>query len=293
MGHPSTPEEWQELRITIAEAFDVTELLCERYTYEAIKGEIAGVEVLDYTSAPDTLPGCRTLLFFHGGAYVVGSPELAASIVVPVGHHSGCRTIAVRYGLAPERPYPGSLKDAFNVYRALLKRHDPASIAVFGMSSGASLATAMLLKAHSAGLPMPSALGLCSPWSDLSETGDSYDTLKGMDPVLDYEMTLEYPAELYAGDHDRKDPLISPVYAKFPADFPPTLIQTGTRDLFLSHCARQHVRMREDGVAAALSMREGMWHAFQMTPGMPEAESALRELAGFLVDPGAYFSPDR
>ena len=129
--------------------------------------------------------------------------------------------------------------------------------------------------------------------SELSETGDSYLTLKGHDPVIDYRFTLEYAAQLYAGDNKPADPRISPVYADFPDKFPPTLIQTGTRDLFLSNCVRLHRKMKQDSVLASLSVFEGMWHAFQVTPGLPEGREALLELAGFLTNPRTYFSFDR
>jgi acetyl esterase/lipase len=199
----------------------------------------------------------------------------------------------VDYGLAPERPFPEGLNDALAVYRAVLDDYSPGAISVFGSSAGGALAVAMLLEAHREGLPMPAALGLVSPWSDLAENGDSYLTLKSKDPVIDYELTLAYAAQLYAGKNDPRDPLISPVNADFPEDFPPTLIQGGTRDLFLSNCVRLHRKMKMGGVQAGLSLWDGMWHAFQITPGLPEANEALSELARFLTSPGAYFSPDR
>ena len=83
-------------------------------------------------------------------------------------------------------------------------------------SAGGGLAAATTLAIRDRGLPLPGALALRSPWTDLSKTGDSYHTLDGLDPILrSYEAAAAAPARLYAGDHDIKNPLISPVYGDF------------------------------------------------------------------------------
>ncbi len=214
---------------------------------------------------------------------MTGSAAIDAAIIVPVSHHTGTATVAVNYGLAPEHPFPEGLNDALTVYRELLKEYSAGSIAVYGSSSGASLAVSLLLKAREEGLELPAVLGLISPWSDLGKTGDSYYSLEGISPVLDYELTLEHSAKVYAGEHDMENPLISPVYADYRSDFPPTLIQAGTRDLFLSNCVRLHRAMLNGGAEANISLWDGMWHSFQLIPGLPESDQALREMAGFLL----------
>src|SRR5262249_48906148 len=92
--------------------------------------------------------------------------------------------------------------------------------------------------------------------------------------------------ESYAGKLGMKDPLASPLYADYTKGFPPTLIQTGTRDLFLSICARLHRKMQQAGVEVKISVAEGMWHVFQTIPqpAVPEAKEAFLELARFLCE---------
>jgi monoterpene epsilon-lactone hydrolase len=284
MGNPASPDEWQALREKISSTFDATEKMRENYSFSRSDKDFNGVSALVYTpSGFKSQENKRVLLYIHGGAYVSGSAALDSSIIVPVSHHTGMQTIAVNYRLAPEHPFPNGLNDALAVYRALLKEYAPGSIAVFGSSAGASLAVSMVLKARAEGLDLPAALGLMSPWSDLGKTGDSYYALEGIAPVLDYELTLEHPAKAYAGSRDMKTPLISPVYADYSSDFPPALIQAGTRDLFLSNCARLQRAMLAGGADAGMSLWEGMWHSFQLIPGLPESEQALVEMADFLA----------
>ena len=116
--------------------------------------------------------------------------------------------------------------------------------------------------------------------------GTSGDTLfinEGIDrELIGYEQTLSAPAQLYAGDHDLRDPLLSPIYGDFEG-FSPTYLVTGTRDLFLSDTARTHRKLREAGVTADLNVYEGMAHAgYIFVPDAPESHQVFRELDMFL-----------
>ena len=129
---------------------------------------------------------------------------------------------------------------------------------------------------------MPAAVALLSPWSDLSKTGDTQTTLAGLDPTLHYELTIKDAALAYAAGRALTDPLVSPLYADYRPGFPPCLITTGTRDLFLSDCARLSTKMRLAGVDATLHVWEGMWHVFEFYSEIPEAGRSLAEVAVFL-----------
>jgi acetyl esterase/lipase len=225
----------------------------------------------------------KIVLYLFGGGYVQGSPEEDLCVTATIAHET-CRVVyAPSYALAPEDPYPGALEGALKVYRALLASHGAAAITLMGESAGAGLALCLALAASRDGLALPAKLVLLSPWCDLSATGDTIATLKGIDPFLDYEVTLEGPARAYAGGRDLKDPLISPLYADFPAEFPRTLITTGTRDLFLSDCARLSTKMRAAGIDAELRVWEGMWHVFEFYIDLPEARASLKEIAAFIA----------
>ena len=128
------------------------------------------------------------------------------------------------------------------------------------------------LKFIEVGLDVPGALYAGAPWTDLTKTGDSYFTNEGIDRLLiTYAGFLEGAAYLYAGDHDLKDPRISPIYGDFHG-FPPTFLVTGTRDLFLSNTARTHTKIRAAGVAADPLVHEGVSHGdYASEPASPES----------------------
>jgi monoterpene epsilon-lactone hydrolase len=242
--------------------------------------EIAGVRVQCVLPAKPRED--QSLLYFFGGGYVEGSPAEDLAITARLAALLRRRVYVPYYRLAPEHPSPAAVNDGYAVYEALLLRAEARSLAVAGESAGGGLALAMLLRAADAGLAMPKAVALMSPWTDLSRTGDSLTTLAGADPGLEYELNLEPMARAYAGGQELRSPAVSPLYAQFPAGFPPTLITTGTRDLLLSDCARLATKMRHAGIAAELRVWEGLWHVFEFYPEIPEGNASLKEIAAFL-----------
>ncbi len=228
----------------------------------------------------------NVILYLFGGGYVQGSPDEDLEITAQLADLTAQRIYAPHYALAPEKPFPAALDDALAAYRVLVDEQGAANITVMGESAGAGLALLTMLAASKAGLKMPRRLVLLSPWSDLSKTGDTLTTLEGCDPSLHYEMTLEPAARSFANGRDLTSPEISPLYAAFSEAFPKTLITTGTRDLFLSDCARLSTKMRASGIDCELRVWEGMWHVFEYYTDLPEAQASLAEIARFITGPG-------
>src|SRR3546814_8238870 len=114
------------------------------------------------------------LLYFHGGAYLVGAPTAYRGLTARLAQWAQARVAAVDYRLAPEHPFPAATDDALDAYRGLLERGIVASdIVLAGDSAGGGLTLACALQIRDAGLPMPAGLVLLSPWADLTLGGAS------------------------------------------------------------------------------------------------------------------------
>lgn len=194
----------------------------------------------------------------HGGALVYGGGAAARGAAQLAAERHGVTAYGVDYRMPPEHPYPAPLDDCLAVYRAVIELHAPHDVIVGGASAGGNLAAALMLRAREEGLPAPAALVLQTPEADLTESGDSFQVNRYVDVVL--QGSLEDTIALYAGDHDRTDPFLSPLFGDFNRGFPPTILQAGTRDLFLSNAARLHRALRKAGVPAELHVFEGMPH---------------------------------
>ena len=144
----------------------------------------------------------------------------------------------------------------------------------------------LALQAIEGGVPIPAALISGTPWSDMDKIGDSYVTNDGVDNILGtYDHLIKASAEVYANGADLKDPLISPVYAKSGelAKFPPTLLVSGTRDLFLSNTVRMHKLLLMNGAEAELLVYEALSHAqYYLVPDAPETADHYKLMGMFL-----------
>lgn len=232
----------------------------------------------------DVVNDDRGVLYFFGGAFVVGSPEVDLPIIARLAATLSSKVVAPYYRRAPEHSCPAAIDDGFAVYRSMAKRISPGRLALAGESAGGNLSLAVALRARDRGIELPAALVLMSPWCDVTPTGETQQKPPGFDPTLDYEMHLREPAAAYAGSFDQKDPRVSPLYADYAGVFPPTLITTGTRELFLSDCERLATIMQQAEIDVRLRVWEGMWHAFEWYADIPEADQSLNEIADFIRD---------
>lgn len=194
---------------------------------------------------------------FHGGALVFGGGDACIAQARMQADQHGVRCYGVDYRTPPEHPYPAALDDAMVAYRHVLERHAPTRIVVGGRSAGGNLAAAMLLRAKDEALPMPAGLVLLSPQVDLTESGDSFQVNHMVDVIL--PGSLMRNNLLYAAGAKLSHPHLSPLFGDL-TGFPPSFLQSGTRDLFLSNTVRFHRALRQVGVPAELHVFEAMPH---------------------------------
>ncbi|MDR2800687.1 MAG: alpha/beta hydrolase [Desulfovibrio sp.] len=281
---PKTTAEWKDFVQKVAVAGEAALPKLRKLMRVTVEpGIAAGVPV--FTVTPQNMSSGnagRILLHFHGGGYVLNPGEAGTQEAILMAGTGGFRVVSVDYRMAPDFPYPAALDDAIAVYRELLKTFPAGKIGVFGTSAGGGMTLALALRAKAEGLPLPAALAPGTPWADLTKTGDSYFANAGVDNILvSYDGWLGEAAKLYAAGRDLKDPLLSPVYGDV-SGFPPTLLTTGTRDLFLSNTVRVHMKLLQAGISAELVVFEGMSHAqYCMDPEAPETRFHFSELAKF------------
>jgi acetyl esterase/lipase len=236
-----------------------------------------------YVATPSPLAGpaaTYAYLDIHGGALVFGGGRFAQLMAVARAAAFGVRVFGVDYRMPPAHPYPAALDDCVGVYRYLLGTHNPAHIAVGGLSAGGNLAAATLLRARDEGLPLPAAAVLLTPELDLTESGDTFNTNETIDVALPEK--LPAANALYAAGADLEHAYLSPLFGDFRKGFPPTFLQSGTRDLFLSNTVRMHRALLNAGREAELHVWEAMPHA-GFGGGTPEDVEMFQAARNFLV----------
>ncbi|HXP33168.1 MAG TPA: alpha/beta hydrolase [Acidimicrobiales bacterium] len=234
----------------------------------------AGGVAAEWT-VPEGADPDRVLVYLHGGGYSLGSIRSHRTLVGHLAKAAGVRGLSVEYRLAPEHPFPMGLEDAVTAFSWLLEEgFQPGHIGVGGDSSGGGLALATALALRERGLPGPAGLVLLSPWTDLASTGAS---LAGK-----IDAARVRRIAWYVGDHDVKDPLISPLYADF-TGLAPFIVHVGGDELLLDDSTRLAERASAAGCEATIEVWPEMQHVFQMAAGnVPESDASVLALGAWL-----------
>jgi monoterpene epsilon-lactone hydrolase len=272
------PVGWAERRARLDEvgstwsaADDIT---CEPVDCGGVRGE--------WSIAPGS-DASRVLLFFHGGGYCSGSILSHRRMVTEAGRAAKTRTLAIDYRRAPEHPYPAQLEDALTAWRFLRGQSIAAEhIAVGGDSAGGNLTLSLINRLRAAGEALPACAWLVSPWADLTMSGATLATKDAVDPII-HKTYLEELADAYVpASMDRRDPLISPLFADL-SGFPPMLIQVGSAETLLSDATRLAEAAGSADVAVSLEIWPHMIHAWPVwNAGLEDGRRALAAAGAFI-----------
>ncbi len=277
-GDPDAPLVVEEMRAGMAA---ITETFPPHPDVQVTDASLGGVRAKRLVP-PAAKPG-RTLLYFHGGGYVIGSPETHLGLNADLARLMGAEVWSMDYRLAPEHAFPAAIEDGVAAYRGLIEAGiDPGGIFIGGDSAGGGATVATAVKARDEGLPMPAGLILLSPWVNLANTGWSYETRAAADPMISHK-NINWFADTYlAGSgHDASHPLASPLRADL-AGLPPMLIQVGSDECLLSDSVTLAERAGAAQVDVTLEIWPRMIHIFQIFhPILEEARRANAQIAAW------------
>ena len=222
------------------------------------------------------------VLYFHGGAYHLGSPARLRGLLALLSAAAQARVLSVGYRLAPEHPFPAAFEDALTAYRWLIASGTPArQVVIGGDSSGGGLALAALVALRDAGESLPGAAVVLSPWTDLDMGGESLQSLAAVDVMLTPDGVRE-AADWYLAGQDPRHPYASPLYADLHG-LPPVLIQAGDAEIIRDDSTRFAAAAQAAGVDVTLEIWPEMphvWHAFAGL--LPEADEAVERIGRWL-----------
>jgi acetyl esterase/lipase len=249
-------------------------------TYE--KAEVGGV--FGWWCRPNNAPIDAAILYFHGGAYVVGSARAYQHFVGQVAVRARVSAFVPEYSLGPEHPFPVAVEDAQASFAGLVERGF-GRIALAGDSAGGGLALSLLslvaAEAREGTRVCPAGAVVMSPWTDLALGGASMETRAEADPLMTKE-SLAAAARIYLGEHDPRDPQASPLYAEL-AGLPPVRIHVGEDEVLLDDSIRYGERLENYGGTVQVHTWEGMIHVFPSNiANLRAAKQALDDMGSFL-----------
>ncbi|WP_327360110.1 alpha/beta hydrolase fold domain-containing protein [Streptomyces sp. NBC_01296] len=221
--------------------------------------------------------GSATILYLHGGGYVLGSPRAYRGLVGHLARSAKVRAFVPHYRRAPEHPFPAAVNDAVAAYRGLLAQGVAADrIAVVGDSAGAALALTLASRLRDGAEPLPAVIAMVCPWLDLTADGPAHRPPSPAEPLIS-PAKLEHWAALYARGH-ADDPAASPLYGRL-GDLPQIILHSAGDDPLAADADRLEQAAREQGARLDHIRHPGLWHAFHVfAPVMREAARAVDEL---------------
>lgn len=248
------------------------------------EGTLGGRPALTISHAAGADAGA--LLYLHGGGYVIGSARTGAGLAGALAQRTGTTAWSLEYRLGPEHRFPDPVDDALAAYRALLDAVGPERLLVAGDSAGGGLAIATLIAARGHGLPMPAAVAVFSPWTDLTLSGASVRERADDDPLFTVEALRGY-ADRYLPETGAVDaaasPLASPVFADL-GGLPPMLVQVGSRELLLDDAVRLAANAAHADVDVVLEVAARAPHNVPTLVGvLDEADRAVDRAGAFLA----------
>ena len=222
------------------------------------------------------------VIFFHGGAWVLGDLDTHDCLCRILANESGCRLISVDYRLAPEHPFPAAVEDACAA-TAWIAAHavelaiDPTCLGVAGDSAGGTLAAVVCQSAKGSDFKIALQVLLC-PATDIAADNQSRrEFAEGY--------FLEGPLISWAGAHylplgvDINDPRLSPLRAPSLSGLPPAHIHTAGFDILREEGKAYADALERGGVKVRHVCHEHMIHHFYAMAGaIPYARTALKAM---------------
>jgi acetyl esterase len=228
---------------------------------------------------------CRdgTMVYLHGGGWVVGNLDSHDGLCRGLAEASGLRVLSVDYRLAPEHPHPAALEDAWEATQWASEEWT-GPIVVGGDSAGGHLATIVAARSRGGEVAISAQL-LIYPVTDLSslDTESYREFAEGY--LLEAEDMRWFRTHYLPDGIDVFDPDVSPLHRSDLSGMPPAVFVTAECDVLVDEAQAYAERLRQAGNRVDYRCYEGVVHGFMALPGsMPQATSAIREAAAALVE---------
>ena len=251
-----------------------------------LPGPAGDVRVRTYR--PETAGPHPTIVFFHGGGFVIGDLETHDDHARLLCHQVDAVVVSVDYRLAPETPFPGGYDDCLAAYRWVVEHAadlggDVSRLAVAGDSAGGNLAAAVALAARDAGSPLRAQL-LLYPAVDFAEDEAHRSRVDNATGYLLTAQDMRWFGDHYLSDvAQAEDPRASVLKAPDLSGVAPAVVATAEYDPLRDEGEAFAAALEAAGVAVVRRRYAGLIHGFfGLGPISPACAAAVSELCADL-----------
>lgn len=247
----------------------------------------------EWVMAPTADPKQR-ILYIHGGAYMVGSPQSHRLITSRLSRIANAAVLVVDYRLMPENTRMAGIEDCRSAYKWMLENgpNGPETtdiVIIAGDSSGGNLVLSIAAWVRDIGIRAADALIALSPQTDLTLASPSLignsetDIMQGpsFGPIVKAPKVISLTFSYLMHRINPNNPIVSPLLGDL-SGLPPTLIQVSNAEMFLDDAVRYVNKSNAQGTNAILQTWPfvmHVWHAFKV----PEADEAFEKIGTFIA----------
>jgi len=250
-----------------------------------LPGPLGEIPIRIYTPhGPGPFP---TLVYYHGGGWVVCDIETHDRLCSSITNAANCIVVSVDYRLAPEHKYPAAVDVAYAAAEWVFVHvetlgGDAGRIALGGDSAGGNLAAVVPMMARDRGAFRPGLQVLIYPVTDFNlDTPSYHNNAEGF--MLTREDMRWFWGHYLTRDEQGAEPYASPLRAEDLSRLPPALVITAEYDVLLDEGEAYAARLREAGVSVTLTRYDGMIHGFVRHTGQfDKARVAVDQIAAAL-----------
>jgi len=206
-------------------------LSCRKDKIKCSNGIIIPMEIAEPEGVSSPAP---CILYFHGGAFIIGASARNKSIVYGLAKKVPCKVIAVDYRLAGKHPFPAGVEDCYAALEWVDQNAeklgiDKQKIAVYGESAGGALAAAVAQMARDRKGPQICFQMLIYPVTDCSGTTESARIFTDT-PVWRSDSNSKMWKAYLRNSEKPYSPYASPLCADSLAGLPPAYVETAEFD---------------------------------------------------------------
>ncbi|MBD42504.1 MAG: alpha/beta hydrolase [Euryarchaeota archaeon] len=223
------------------------------------------------------------IVYLHGGGYCFGSSLTTHKVgLTRLAKQTRLVCYSVDYRLAPEHQYPAALDDALIAWNHIVSQNPNCNIILAGDSAGGGLSLALMMYLRDNNKRLPDGLVLFSPWTDLTCSGETYQTKAKYDPMFTTNMPKDSANNYVPEGVKKTDPYISPLYGSF-TNLPRTLILVGENEILLDDSRLFAQKAKESGVDIEIDIWPNMFHDWWLFGSfIPETIQVLDKAANWI-----------
>lgn len=223
----------------------------------------------------------KLIIYFHGGGYVIGSPETSLEFTTRLSLESNAVIIAPSYPLAPESTYPMAHNSAYNFVQIMVETYPNYEIFLAGDSAGGALALSSFQNLSKEQKEKISGCILISPWIDPLDIGGSIES-NSLNDVGDRNFTFSC-YELYVKDKNILDRFPLNFVDRNLSDMPSTFVSIGDAEILLDQVLKLSENMKNQDIEITLKVYKGMFHTFwNEAPTIKEAEVLISDIGKWI-----------